>query len=95
MHYFFKEENKDSYLDEDGLGLVAVKENNNYEITDKNKNKMLFTKNQEVWYLTKITNSNNDSISISYDNNNKITKITDGDNQEINITYENNEIINL
>lgn len=92
LHYFFKEENKDSYLDEDGLGLVAVKENNNYEITDKNKNKMLFTKNQEVWYLTKITNSNNDSISISYDNNNKITKITDGDNQEINITYENNKI---
>lgn len=42
--------------------------------------------------FNQITNSNNDSISISYDNNNKITKITDGDNQEINITYENNKI---
>jgi len=39
-----------------------------------------------------IKDTNNKTIKINYDSNNKITKVIDASNKEINITYTNNKI---
>lgn len=85
--------NKESntYIDEDGLNLKIKLENNIYIMTDKEQNKKEFTKNNNIYYLTKITNTENNTIIITY-NNGKITSLTDGSNGKINITYTNSQI---
>ena len=89
LHYFYKKDNQ--YIDEDNLGLTIKLVNNNYELTDKDGNKRVFSKFNNRYYLTKIIDSENNTIIISYTNN-KITKITDANSKEINISYADNLI---
>lgn len=89
LHYFYKD--SDQYIDEDNLGLTIKFVNNNYELTDKDGNKRVFSNFNEHYYLTKIIDTENNTTSISYSNN-KITKITDADSKEINISYADNLI---
>ena len=99
IHYFRGEldeegntiENK--YVDEDGLGLKATKETNQITVEDIDSNKYIFTLNNNIYYLTKLINTNEDTVTITYDTNNKINKITDANNSIINITYNTNNMI--
>ena len=83
--------NPEDYYDEDGLSLTISKENDNYRMKDNSGNTSLFIKNGDIWYLTEITDTNNNKVKIEYENN-KIVKVIDGNNEEINITYGNNVI---
>ena len=97
IHYFYKykesEEKEEEIVDEDGLGLTAIKENNTYTLVDKSSNKSIFTKKNDIYYLTKIVNSKGDFITIEYNEKNKITKLIDGNQEEINISYNEDKII--
>ncbi|MCI8671866.1 MAG: hypothetical protein HFI36_07590, partial [Bacilli bacterium] len=74
------------YIDEDGLGLTAILNNNEYIISDKDGNKYIFTKNNNLYYLTELVDTNNNTVLIEYLNN-RIIKVTDANNKIINITY--------
>lgn len=89
-HYFLEE--NDIYYDEDGLNMSISDNNDEYVLTDKSGNILRFTKTNNVGYLTKCTNLNNDNINIYYDSNNRITKIQDADNDEITFSYETNMV---
>ncbi|HIS86517.1 MAG TPA: RHS repeat protein, partial [Candidatus Caccenecus avistercoris] len=99
IHYFRNElddegnkiDNK--YIDEDGLGLKATKENNDYIVTDIDNNEYRFTLNNNIYYLTKLTNTNKDTVTIFYDTSNRINKITDANNSSINITYNTDNTV--
>ncbi len=99
LHYFQKKQKyfpiadceDNIYLDEDGLGLEITEFNNNLNMTDKNGNKMIFERNDEVYYLTKIIDADENCVIIAYSNN-KISKIKDQSNQEISIIYNSNTI---
>ena len=99
IHYFRNElddegnkiDNK--YIDEDGLGLKATKENNDYIVTDIDNNEYRFTLNNNIYYLTKLTNTNKDTVTIFYDSSNRINKITDANNSSINITYNTDNTV--
>ena len=99
IHYFRNElddegnkiDNK--YIDEDGLGLKATKENNDYIVTDIDNNEYRFTLNNNIYYLTKLTNTNKDTVTIFYDSANRINKVTDANNSSINITYNTDNTV--
>ena len=99
IHYFRNEidENnniiENQFVDEDGLKLTATKEENQITIKDMNNNKYIFTLNNNIYYLTKLMNTSNDTVTITYDSNNRINKITDANNSNINITYNANDMI--
>ena len=99
IHYFRGELNdegetiENKYIDEDGLGLSATKETNQITINDMDNNKYIFTLNNNIYYLTKLINTNEDEVTITYDTNNRINKITDANNSSINITYNENSMI--
>lgn len=87
--HYFKQEGS-LYKDEDGLGLTLYKEDNICRLEDKSGNRSHFTKvvpGKEIWHLTKITDTEGNSIDITVDQNGAITKVTDGANQVITITY--------
>ena len=103
IHYFMDEKKtvdsngnvitineQNTYYDEDGLDLKIIKYNDRYELLDKNNYKMIFTKYNDIGYLTEIKNANGDTISIYYDTNySKILYIIDADGQFIDILYNN------
>ncbi len=94
-HYFYKETNDEEinkYHDEDGLELTIELVDNNYIMTDKDKNTNKFINHNGIYYLEEIKDTNNKAITIQYDSNNRISKVIDASNQEINITYETNKI---
>lgn len=97
-HYFFEEKDivtgkpTGIYVDEEGLNFSIQKEENICILKDKKNNVLTFNKHNDKYYLTNITNSDDDSIIITYDNNNRITKVKDKYNQEINLTYNDNNI---
>lgn len=91
IHYFRKVDNY--YEDEDGLEMVIEAKENEFILKDKNSNQMIFTKNNNIGYLTKIISSTKKEVSISYNETNFITKIIDPNNQEISITYEPEKVI--
>ena len=94
-HYFYKETNDEEinkYHDEDGLELTIELVDNNYIMTDKDKNTNKFINHNGIYYLEEIKDTNNKAITIQYDSNNRINKVIDASNQEINITYETNKI---
>lgn len=99
IHYFRNELDDDGnnienkYIDEDGLGLSAIKETNQITIEDTDSNKYIFTLNNNIYYLTKLINTNEDTVSITYDTNNRINKVTDANNSSMNITYNDNNMI--
>ncbi len=88
-HYFYKVE--DSYQDEDGLNLTITKEDNTYILKDKNKNQMYFKKIGDAYYLQKMMDNRQNTITIEY-NNQKISKIIDANQQVITVTYQENKI---
>ena len=92
LHYFNKNTNDSKYYDEDNLNLTIEKTNNLYIMTNKYGESLEFTINNNIGYLTKITNSDNLSHSIEYDNLNRINKITDGNSNVINISYDSSKI---
>lgn len=79
-----REEN--TYYDEDGLSLTIVLENNQYIMKDSNGNQSTFTKIGNIWYLTKIKDTNGFVNTIEYEKN-RIKKITDANGSVIQITY--------
>lgn len=99
IHYFRNALNEEGiaienkYIDEDGLGLKATKEENQITLKDINSNEYIFTLNNNIYYLTKLINTSNDTVTITYDSNNRINKITDANNSVINITYNSNNIV--
>ena len=90
IHYLLKVE--DTYVDNDGLGLKATKENNNYVLKDKTGNSCTFTSMNDAYYLTAIKDTSDNTTIITYENN-KIIKVTDADNEEITIAYNTNNIV--
>ncbi len=90
IHYFYKQ--GDIYKDEDGLFLTIEKIDNNYIMTDKDKNTSKYVKHNDIYYLEEIKDTSGNTITIKYDSSNRITKIIDASNNEINITYGTNTI---
>ena len=92
IHYF--EVNGDIMEDEGGLNLVLVYSNNQYIISNDGEYKLLFTQHTDgIWYLSEITDRNNNKIYVGYDNSNRIISLTDSENNSINISYLSNEIL--
>ena len=91
LHYFLNVNNE--LIDEDGLGLKLLKENDIYTMKDKDNNKMIFRKRDNLWYLEEIINSSNNKVMVNYDTNNRIIKIIDADNNEINVVYNSNNMV--
>ncbi|HIS18581.1 MAG TPA: RHS repeat protein, partial [Candidatus Coprovivens excrementavium] len=94
-HYFYKETNDEEinkYHDEDGLELTIELVDNNYIMTDKDKNTNKFINHNGIYYLEEIKDTNNKAITIQYGSNNRISKVIDASLKEINITYETNKI---
>ena len=93
IHYFYNDEN--IYKDEDGLDLTITQTENEYTLSDKHGNKMIFiidkTSDKKVGYLKQIIDLSENKVEIEYDNNHKITKVIDANEQEINITYDENK----
>lgn len=96
IHYFIpKRENDEivanTFEDEDNLSLNLLISDDSCEIKDKYGNSKTFTKNGNVFYLTKIRNLKNKEITISYDSS-KVSGITDAAGKQITITYNDNSI---
>lgn len=94
-HYFYKETNDEEinkYHEEDGLELTIELVDNNYIMTDKDKNTNKFINHNGIYYLEEIKDTNNKAITIQYDSNNRISKVIDASLKEININYETNKI---
>ena len=72
--------------------MIIEKSDNLYKMTNKYSESLEFTIINNVGYLTKITNSANDTNIIEYDSANRIIKITDANNSVINIVYDTNKI---
>ena len=89
VHYF-KLESENKYKDEDGLNLVIEKTDSICTIFDSNSDKMVFTKIEDIYRLTKIEDINGNNIDITLNSNNSISKIVDKFGSEINITYNEN-----
>lgn len=91
LHYFKNQNNE--YLDEDGLNLKIIKNDNYYLMLDSDGNKIKFVlHNDNIGYLEELIDLSDNKIIISYDSDNKIIKITDANNSEINLLYEENRI---
>lgn len=74
IHYF-KKDSSGVFKDESGLDLTAVKNSDGtYVITDKKHNKLKFTKSGYLWT---ITDSNNNTMTLTYDGT-FLKTITDG-----------------
>ena len=85
-HYLTKD-SENTYIDEEGLFLKATKDINAITITDKYGNKKTFTKRDNLYYLTTITNTKAENINLFYNSNNELIKITDSYNKEITLSY--------
>ena len=96
IHYFIpKRENDEivanTFEDEDNLSLSLLISDDSCELKDKYGNSKTFTKNGNIFYLTKIRNLKNKEITISY-NSSKVSSITDAAGKQITITYNDNSI---
>lgn len=88
--YFYQNEDG-VYEDENGIGYTIVQENSNYVLIDKNNTKKNFELMLNKYLLTSVTDTSNNKIVITYENN-RITKITDDKNNSIDIIYNNDSI---
>ncbi|MDD2378140.1 MAG: hypothetical protein PHE05_04855, partial [Bacilli bacterium] len=78
--------------DEENLGLRIYGSTSEYRLQDKAGNISYFHKLDEAqnkWYLTKIKDTSNNQINITYSGTNIVT-VTDGIGDTINFTYSNN-----
>ena len=92
IHYFMY--NDSIYKDEDGLNLTISKTDTKCEMSDKFGNIYEFSKElvTNTYYLTRVTDSNDNCMNIVYNASNQIIKVIDEFSQEINITYSSNII---
>ena len=90
-HYFYYDEDKGTYHDEDNINLMIKKEAEEYHLYDLEKNKMIFKKINDLWCLHEIIDIKNDSIKLEYSNY-KIIKVTDGNQDTIILEYLNNQL---
>ncbi len=91
IHLFYKSTDN-IYYDEDGLSLKVELVDNNYVMTDKDKNTNKYVNHNGTYYLEEIKDTTDKIIQINYDTSNRISKVIDASNSEINITYEDNKI---
>lgn len=96
LHYFIPKRDGDNIVantfeSEDNPSLKLIISENLCELKDKYGNCKTFTKNGNVFYLTKIKNLKNKEINISY-NSSKISSITDAAGKQITITYSDNSV---
>lgn len=82
-----------SYIDEDGIGLTAILQENICTMVDKENNKKTFTKSNDLYYLSEIIDAENNKTIITMDTENRITYIKDQNNEGINISYNRDQII--
>lgn len=96
IHYFYQNEKEGSnvsdnidkfYYDEDGLNLRIEDLDTTLKLFDSNNTEMVFIKKDEKYYLNQIKDSDNNTVTITYNSNNSISKVTDKYNNEININY--------
>lgn len=80
------------YVDEDGLELEIEKSANYCILSNKLGDKLTFTKNDDKYFLTKITDSDENCITITLDENNKVIQVQDALNNSISLTYQPNVI---
>ncbi len=92
-HYFTFESSSSTYKDEDGLNLTIQKTDTVCTMSDSNSNKMIFTKIEDIYRLTKIEDINGNTIVIMFNDNNSINKVIDKFGNEVNIVYGTNNIV--
>lgn len=87
------------YKDEDGLGLKLYKDGTTCTIEDKSGNKSIFmqaTNGRQIWYLTKVldTEGNSINITIAYTSNGEgiITQVIDGASQSLTLEYNGDKL---
>jgi len=85
LHYFYEKDG--NYIDEDGLGITAAKENDQYILKDKDRNQMTFVKRDNIWYLSEIMDTASNKVSIVYGDDGKISKVIDADGEEIVLSF--------
>lgn len=90
IHYFTEIDGV--YKDEDGLNMTILHENNIYTLTDNNGHISKFKIVNGIGYLTEYINTENQKITINYNENNLISKIIDSNQKIINIYYDTNKI---
>ncbi len=93
IHYFKESDEQSIYNDQDGLNLKIEKSPNTCTMTDDDGNRMIFSNINNIYYLTSISDIDNNTISITLGNDNEITTITDINNQRITISYSSNSIL--
>lgn len=86
-HYFTNESGV--YKDEDGLDLTLTLEDNIFIMKDKSGNISEFTNNNGVYKLTKIIDTNNNNITVNYQND-YISSIIDGTGKTLTFSYIDN-----
>ena len=90
IHYFREVDNK--YVDDDGLDLTVIVNQNECVMSDKTGNSLKFDLIGNKYILSRIKDIDSNEINITRNNSNYITKIVDSGNNEINISYNNNQI---
>lgn len=92
IHYLKREANSSNYQDEDGLNLMIEKTDTLCTMTDNNNNVMVFSKVEGIYRLTKITDTDGNSVEITLNSDNSISKVSDKFGAEVNIFYNANSI---
>ena len=80
------------WQDEEGMGLKITESSNALILLDKDGNKSIFTLSNNIFYLTKMIDNDNNEVNISYvsGNYNLISIIVDGNGNVITLNYDNN-----
>ena len=92
-HYFNRESDV-KYTDEDGLNLTLTLAESVFTMTDKAGNRSEFTNYNGTYNLTKIIDTNNNEINITYTGG-YITGITDGAGKSLTLVYTNNLLTSI
>lgn len=92
INYFYLDTDDDTYKSEDGLGLTIKKEEDDYLMEDKNGNKYYFKLNDNIYYLYQVVLTNDNTLSIIRDINNRVIEIQNNYDDRIAITYGDNKI---
>lgn len=90
VHYFYQD--GETFKDEDGINYTISKLENMYVLENNTGLKFEFSIKNELGYLSKIYDSENNSITILYNSDELISKIIDSGNNEISVLYNDNSI---
>ena len=89
---YFKSTEQNKFIDEYNLKIDVIYQEDKYIMSTKDGIKKTFTKinNENLYYLTEITNENNNKIIINYNNVKKISTIKNDKNDIITFEYNSN-----